>query len=89
MENGTWREVDDERAFRRQVWREGVVPQIRREGFGANDRRVDTKALAPTLIFDPTGLVPAFSVTLAEGATRLVVASTARGVMQVTEPARE
>jgi general secretion pathway protein H len=89
MENGMWREVDDERAFRRHVWREGVVPQIRREGFGAHDRRGDEKAVSPTLIFDPTGLVPAFSVTLAEGATRLVVASTARGVMQVTEPARE
>ena len=89
IENGTWREVDDERAFRRQTWREGVVPHIRREGFGANDRRGDAKAISPSLVFDPTGLVPAFSVTLAEGASRLMVASTTRGVMQVTEPARE
>ncbi len=89
MENGAWREVDDERAFRRHVWREGVIPQVHREGFGAHDRRGDGKAVSPTLIFDPTGLVPVFSVTLAEGATRFVVASTARGVMEVTEPARE
>lgn len=89
MENGAWREVDDERAFRRHVWREGVIPQVHREGFGGHDRRGDGKAVSPTLIFDPTGLVPVFSVTLAEGATRFVVASTARGVMEVTEPARE
>ena len=89
MENGAWREVDDERAFRRHVWREGVIPQVHREGFRGHDRRGDGKAVSPTLIFDPTGLVPAFSVTLAEGATRFVVASTARGVMEVTEPARE
>lgn len=85
MENGAWREVDGERAFRRQIWREGVVPQIRREGFGAHDRRRAALALSPAVVFDPTGLVPVFSVTLAEGAARISVTSTSRGVMEVTE----
>jgi general secretion pathway protein H len=89
MTDGAWREVDDERAFRRQLWREGVVPAVRREGFGANDRRHADQAGTPTVIFDPTGLVPVFSVTLAEEGARLVVASNARGLVEVSEAAGE
>lgn len=89
MTDGAWREVDDERAFRRRHWREGVVPTVRREGFGAGDRRGSGPAAAPAVVFDPTGLVPVFSVTLAESGERLVVAANARGVVEVTGAADE
>ncbi len=89
MTDGVWREVDDERAFRRQLWREGVVPAVRREGFGANERRSSERAMVPIVVFDPTGLVPVFSVTLAEEGERLVVASNARGLVEVMEAANE
>lgn len=89
MKDGVWREVDDERAFRRQVWREGVIPRLRRDGFGAADRRNAEKAISPTVIFDPTGLVPRFSVTLAEEGVSFVVASNDRGTVEAEEAAHE
>lgn len=84
-----WREVDDERAFRRQAWRDGVVPQLRRDGIAARDRRAADSAPTPTVVFDPTGLVPAFSVTLAENGARFVIASTPGGVVEVKASAHE
>ncbi len=89
MEEGVWREVDDERAFGRQVWREGVVPRLSRGGVASGNRRVETTAVAPAIVFDPTGIVPGFSVALAENSARIVVAADAKGVVKVQEAARE
>lgn len=85
MHDGVWREIDDERAFRRQVWREGVVPQLSRDGFGATDRRSAKTSLTPTVIFDPTGLVPQFSVTLAEEGVSYVIAGNDSGAVHARE----
>lgn len=89
MEDGAWREVDSERAFRRQAWRAGVVPQLRRDGLAAKDRRTADAAIIPTVVFDPTGLLPAFSVSLAENGVRFIVASTAQGIVEARQAADE
>ena len=89
MEEGAWREVDNERAFRRHVWRTGVVPQLRRDGVFAGHRRVDDAAIAPAVVFDPTGIVPVFSVTLAEKAERIVIAADTKGVVKVKKASDE
>ena len=89
IEAGVWREVDDERAFRRQAWREGVVSSLRRDGFGATDRRASKQVTAPTLVFDPIGLMPSFSVTLSEGKEQLVVVGNAQGSVEVSAARHE
>lgn len=85
LTDGVWREVEDERALRRQLWRPGVAPLVRREGFGTTDRRAASAARTPTVVFDPTGLMPLFSITLSEGGARIVVTARADGVVAATE----
>ena len=89
MEEGVWREADGNRAFRRHAWRDGVVPHLRRDGFTAGRRRVGDDAVAPSVVFDPTGLVSAFSVTLAEKGARVVVTADGTGAVRIEEPADE
>jgi type II secretion system protein H len=83
LKDGRWREMDGDRAFRRQTWREGVVPVLSREGMTEKTRSNATAAEGPGVVFDPTGLGTAFTLILAEKDARYVVAGDNRGLVMV------
>lgn len=80
LHDGRWREMEGERVFRRQAWREGVVPVLEREGLRARTPRpAPAVPAAPAIVFDPTGLATPFRLTLAENGERIVVAGDGGG----------
>ncbi len=86
---GKWVEWAGERAFRRQVFRTGVVADVKRVGnVGA---RVGATAPAgitpakptPSIVFDPTGIASPFSVSLTEKGEMYVISNNERGEVVV------
>lgn len=83
LTDGHWTEMGEDRAFRRRIWRAGVVPTLARDGLKVRSRASKEAPRAPGIVFDPTGLMTQFSLVLAEKDARIVVASTDRGVVEV------
>jgi general secretion pathway protein H len=88
-EGGNWVEWTGERAFQRKVFRTGVVADVKRSG------NVATRAAAtfsgatvpvratPGIVFDPTGVATAFSVSLTEKGEKYLVSNNEKGEVVV------
>lgn len=88
MREGRWEEIEGEPAFMPVIWRAGVVATVSRDD-GARHVPSDRAVPAPGVVFDPTGLATRFTVGLAEGADRYVIAGTATGKIAVEVSHRE
>lgn len=91
MKDGVWHEVEGERVFRRHVWRTGVVASLNREGVQRRPRTVAgaRPAPVPDIVFDPTGLMTRFVLTLTEEDARLVLAANDAGFVEVKAAAHD
>ncbi len=85
LDAGKWREWSGERAFERKSWRPGVVADMNRAANAGlrSPTRVEAKGVMPSVVFDPTGVVTPFSMSLAEGSDQYVVSSNERGEVVV------
>lgn len=85
MEDGEWRAFAGDRALGPRAWRDGVVVEFHRDGMKAQAPRANL-AVAPTVVFDPTGAATRFSITLTERGERYMIAGGEGGTIRVGPP---
>jgi general secretion pathway protein H len=83
LQAGQWTEWTGERAFQRKVFRPGVVADLRRTGNAAPRSAAPKVKITPSVVFDPTGVVAPFSVSLVEKSETYVISNNDRGEVAV------